>query len=279
MSSTTNPPIGRLLRLVTAFEVSVLLVAGGGLFFLPNLISPLWPWPLTPFNTRFLGAIYLASMVAAALLVYSGRWSPARLVTPMIFLFTLIVLFVSLLYLEQFNRASPSTWLWLLLYVGIPLNAGYHLWLYRRWPPPATLTLAAGWRTYLLAQTTLFGLYGLALLLAPVTATAFWPWPLDALHGRMYSVAFFSAAQAAFLLYRAASPSELLTVGLSQLTLGLLAIAGLLMVDASVHRVNWSAAGTWLWLAGFALLAATALALLLFYVTTPNRFVVTASAV
>jgi len=32
-----------------------------------------------------------------------------------------------------------------------------------------------------------------------------------------------------------------------------------MITDAAVHRVDWSAAGTWLWLAMFALIAATGL--------------------
>src|SRR5689334_1775020 len=96
VETETNPPINRLLRAVTAVEALVLLVAGGGLFLLPAVLRPLWPWTLPPFNAAYLGAVYLASLTAAALVVWSGRWSPARVVVPMILLFTAAVLAVSL---------------------------------------------------------------------------------------------------------------------------------------------------------------------------------------
>ena len=44
---------------------------------------------------------------------------------------------------------------------------------------------------------------------------------------------------------------------------GLLSIIGLAVTDAAVKRVDWAASGTWLWLALFALIAATGLVKLL----------------
>jgi hypothetical protein len=37
-------------------------------------------------------------------------------------------------------------------------------------------------------------------------------------------------------------------LGLTQAVGGALAVAGLLLVDAAVHRVNWSQPGTWFWI-------------------------------
>ena len=101
----------------------------------------------------------------------------------------------------------------------------------------------------------MLGLYGLGLLLAPATFSAFWPWRLDSFHGQMYSAVFLTGVVTSATLYRAAAPIELFTAGLSQALLGGLAILGLIVVDAAVHRVNWSAPGTWLWLGAFAVIA------------------------
>ena len=40
--------------------------------------------------------------------------------------------------------------------------------------------------------------------------------------------------------------------GIAQATTGSGVILGLILTDLQVHRVNWSAAGTWLWIALFA---------------------------
>jgi hypothetical protein len=244
----SNPPITKLLRGVTAFEIGVLIVSGGGLFFLPAIIGPMWPWPLTPFNTAMLGALYLGSLVAAAALVRWARWSPARVVLPSIAVFTLIVLIVSILYLDRFNQQSISTLFWFLLYLIIPVNALYHLWLYRKLPPANPTPPASPLRQILLAQAIGLGFYGIGLLVAPMAISAFWPWPLDDFHGRMYSVAFLTPAVGSWLLWRASSALELMVMGLTQALGGVLAIAGLLVVDAQVHRVDWTQLGTWLWI-------------------------------
>lgn len=255
LSESSYSPISRLLWLVTAFESAVLVVAGGGLFFLPEPFGQVWPWELTPFNARFLGAVYLASLLSTLLLVVANRWSPARVVVPMIFLFTIIVLAVSVLNLSRFTGPLFATVLWFLLYVGIPLNAGYHLWLYRDRPVHDPLPLSSAWRMLLLVQAVVFGVYGLALLLAPAVAGSFWPWPVDDFHGRMYSVAFLTPALGAWLCWRASAALELRTLGVTQLVGGVLSVAGLLIVDLGVQRVDWTAAGTWLWLALFIFLA------------------------
>jgi hypothetical protein len=54
---------------VTWLEVAILAWAGGGLLFYPPIIASFWPWPLAPFNLRYLGALFV---VGAAMVVRSG---------------------------------------------------------------------------------------------------------------------------------------------------------------------------------------------------------------
>jgi hypothetical protein len=73
----------------------------------------------------------------------------------------------------------------------------------------------------------------------------------------MYSVEFLAPALASFLLVRAAAREELLVLGWTQIIGGFFAIAGLVVVDAALHRVDWSQLGTWAWLAIFGVLILT----------------------
>lgn len=248
---THDPRISRLLRWLTGLEVLVLVVSGGGLFLLPAVLGPLWPWALTPFNTRFLGAVYLASMVSAAALAYIGRWSGARLVVPMIFAFTALVLGVSMIYRDRFSQNDLSTIAWFALYIIIPVNALYHLWLYRKLSPVADGQLLPSVIVLLRIQALGLGAYGILLLVVPGMFGGFWPWPVDDFHVRIYSVAFITPALGAWLLLRSASVLELRTLGLTQIVGGGLPLAGLVIVDAAVRRVDWSATGTWLWIGLF----------------------------
>jgi hypothetical protein len=69
---------------------------------------------------------------------------------------------------------------------------------------------------------------------------------------QLYSVTFITPALGAHVLTKGVSRIEWWTMGLTQIVLGLFLIIGVILVDASVHRVKWSAIRTWTWLALFA---------------------------
>lgn len=251
----SNPRISRLLWALTAVEAAVVAMAGGALFFLPDLARELWPWALTPFNSGALGAVYLGALVAIVALVGVGRWAPARVVVPGIGAFTAIVLVISLVYVGRFDFARWGTWLWFVLYFILPANAAYQVWLHRRQPPPPSKPVAAWWQPVLIGVSTILGLYAIGLLLFPEAVTGFWPWRIDDFHGRLYSAAFASVAIMTFLVAKRAARIELLAVGLSVATSSALTILALAIVDAGRHTVDWGAAGTLFWIASFGLLA------------------------
>lgn len=248
MTETPQPSLSLtpLLRTFTLVEVLVLIAAGFALLVLPDLAHDQWPWTPAPFNTAFLGAIYTASIVPiSAMLV--GRRPPLRVVMPMLAVFTAIVLVVSLFYLEHFQLDRWSNWVWFPLYVLLPINGAYHIWLYRNQTPAGRIPTPPVWRGYLLGVAVALGAYGLGLLIGPEPLTAFWPWAIDAFHGRMYSAVLIAGAVGAFAMSRVVTRSELATVGLTHATFGLLSVAGLLIVDTAQGRVEWSRTGTWLW--------------------------------
>jgi hypothetical protein len=255
VSGNANPRVTTLLLAVTGIETLVLFGAGVGLVVQPAVIGSIWPWPLTPFNAAFLGAVYSASLVSAAALTVIGRWSPARIVVPMILVFTAIVLFVSLANLDRFSPGWP-VWLWFFLYLALPINAAWHVWLYRGLPPADPGLPTPGFRAVLLIASGIFGLYGLALLIAPEAVGNLWPWPIDAFHGRLYSVTFLTPAIGLYVLSRAASWAELWTMGLTLLALGLLAVFGLAVTDVRTDRIDWAGPSTWSYVVPFGLVVA-----------------------
>jgi hypothetical protein len=246
------------LRGFSAFVILVLLV-GAGLFFVPDLVKPRWPWPLTPFNARFLGSFYLAEMVAMIALLVWNRWSPARMILLMAFVFTLVVFLTSAIHLDHFDFGRKNGWLWFIVYGASILVTGWFLWRGRGTPPVAAAPATSGWSSYLAAEAVILVLYGLGLLVVPAVFAAFWPWPTDAFHAQTYSAIFITAGAGALLLSRHAPREELVALGAAQLALGALAIVGLVVTDAAVKRVAWTAPGTWLWIALFALIAASGL--------------------
>lgn len=236
-------------------------VAGVVLFFAPAVGHDLWGWELTPFNTRFLGAIYLAALVAFTALVVVRRRTLARLVMPMDLLFMSVVLVVSLAYAERFMSQRPVTWVWFAIFVSVPVYAAWFVWRFHWFrgmapPPPAPRA-----RLGLVSASLPLAVYGAGLLAAPAAFTAFWPWPIDGFHGRVYSAIFLSLALGAAILSRGAALVDLTTLGLTCVALGALEPIGLVVVDADVDKVDWSSFGTWAWIAMFAALLAYGLAL------------------
>ena len=250
---TDNPTLSPLLRGMTILEALVVIGAGVMLFFLPTLAKMLWPWEITPFNTRFIGAIYIAALTLIIPLARSTRWSPARLILPMIFVFTAWVFIVSLLYLPRFDFGKPGTWAWFILYGILPLNAAYHLWKYRTLPPAQASQPPSALRGLLMAVGVLCVIYALALTVIPAQATAFWPWPIDSFHAQMYAAIFAAGAIGSLTAARTASMEELSLLGLGFSLFGVLAIAGLFIVDNTVHKVSWPVTTSWaFWVGLFA---------------------------
>jgi hypothetical protein len=248
-----NPALSTLVR---AFAVVVVVVLSAGILLLvsPDTVSPRWPWKLTPFNARFLGAFYSAELIAMGWLFWRNRWSPGRLVLIMALCFTLIVSLACLGHLERFNFGRKGPWIWFLLYVGSALLSAYFLWRYWLLPHPGR-TLSEPWRLFFITQGIVVGGYGVALLISPETAGAFWPWPLDRFHGQVYSGIFLAAALGSFVLAWRAAPEELLVFRATLIALGLAAVASLILADAAVHKVDWSTSGTWIWIGAFLAIA------------------------
>jgi hypothetical protein len=261
-SSALNPHLPMLFRVIASVEWLVLGVTGFGLFLLPTVGSAQWPWQVKPFNTFFLAAVYISSFAAVTALLWGGRWAPARVGLWMLVFFTTLVLIISVLYLDRFDFHKWATWAWFFLYIVIPLNSAYNLYLYRRLQPVNPMPLPSLLKWYLLVQAVALTLYTLALLLAPVASTAFWPWHIDEFHGRMYSAIFLTGAVGAYVLWRSAAAIELLLLGVTQSVLGLFAILGVIIVNASQQTVNWTQPGTWIWIGLFAVLMLTGIVMI-----------------
>jgi hypothetical protein len=252
------------VALLAIAVVHAVVIAGAGivLFFAPTTSNDIWGFELTPFNTRFLGAIYLAALAPYVVLLVVRRWIPARIVMVMAFPFALTVLVVSIAYADRFLWGRPVAWGWFGVYASITLYAGYFLWRFGRAPRPlATSTRSRVARAGLICVALALVIYGAGLLAAPETFAGFWPWPIDAFAGRLYSGIFLALASGATLVAVKPGPLEEATLGLTCAAFGALGPIGLAVVDADVGTVDWSNAGTWAWIGMFAALCVYGLGL------------------
>ncbi len=249
---------------IMALISSLLLVlVGGSLFFFPEAARSRWVWSLTPFNTRFLGAIYLTSLVGLSILLVTRRVLSVRLIVPIMWIFTTVVFVVSCLQIEQFDLARRATAIWFGLYAADCFGSSYYLWHYRRQIFMVSGHLPRHWHLYLQLQAAFMGIYGFGLLLLPTLFGGFWPWPLDVFHCQLYSAIVLTGAAASALLTRQPTPMQLCMLGLIQTTLSGLVLAGVVIVDIAVRAINWVSFNTWAWMGTFALLGIVGLALML----------------
>lgn len=240
----------------------LLLLVGGSLFFFPEFARSRWVWSLTPFNTRFLGAIYLTALVGLSILLATRRALPARLIVLMMWVFTTVVLVVSCLQTGQFNLARRATAIWFGLYAADCLGASDYLWHYRQRTFNELKHLPRYWTRYLQLQAVFLGVYGLGLLLLPAQFGLLWPWPLDTFHCQLYSSIFLTGAAGAALLTRQTTAMELGALGLIQAALSSFVIAGVVVVDLAVRKIDWGLFSNWIWMGAFVLLGIAGLGML-----------------
>lgn len=246
-----NPPVPSFLRLVTAVECFFVFAAGSLTFLLPGLASELWPWVIPPFNSRFVGAVYLAALIPLIVFWSIPRWKPGRLTVWMILIFTALILIVMIIHWDAFEWDRISTFLaYWPLYIFLPINSTIFLLrskgagIAKGYDGPVSL------RIVLLAFALLGGTYGLGLLIAPELLTSFWPWEVDAFHARMYAAAFITPAVGAWILsFSRRFAVEYVSMGLNLIAGGFLPIFGTLWTNIDVpadRQVNFSSAGTWI---------------------------------
>ena len=263
------PPI---LAAIAVISLLLTLTVGGALFFFPETIQARWVWPLKPYNTRFLGAIYLTAAVGFTSLLAGRRSALARLVVPMLFVFTTNALMVSCLQLQQFNPARRATDIWFWLYILDCAGGAYYLGYYRHRPFAGLRRLPKLWTGILGVQAGLLGAYGLSLLLFPVAAGSGWLWPLDVFHSQLYSSLLLAGAVGSALLARRATAAELRALGAIQLTFSVLVILGVWIVDKEVQLIDWSRFGNWTWMGAIALLGIVGMGSLWLQARLPKNF-------
>jgi hypothetical protein len=257
-----NPESPVVLRVLILVSCILLAIVGSTLIFFPEVARTYWVWKLTPFNTRFLGAVYLGSLTPLLVALIVNRWSPTRIVLPMLCVFTTLALMVTGNYADVFNWNRRATGIWFGLYSMDAVGSAYYLWRYRYRTPATSSPTSNEWRTYLWGQGVVLGSYGIGLILFPKLLSAFWPWKLDAFHSQFYSAAFLSGAIGTFLLTTVAAPLEWLTLGLTQAFFSWFAIMGTVLTDRVVHKIQWSALGTWLWIGALMLLGLAGLGMI-----------------
>jgi hypothetical protein len=180
------------LQSVSRAGVVLLLVLaaanGAFLYLVPARAADEYAWSINPpICAAFLGAGYLAGTVATALVVFRTRWwRSLRVLPPALAMLSITLLAATLIHADRFRWDYPPTWIWVVVYAGVPLVLAY-LWREQERaavPEPPADPRLSGVRT---ASAVLGGLalaVGALLFVLPAAGADVWPWPLTPLLAR-----------------------------------------------------------------------------------------------
>jgi hypothetical protein len=236
----------------------VLAGANGMWLFLVPRSADRYAWPIAPpVNAAFIGAGFLAGTLATGLVLFAtSRWRSLATLPPPLWVLATSLLAATVIHDDRFKWDYPPTYVWLIVYAGVPLAVPVLVMMQRRVAepaPPADPRLRV-----LRAASAVCGavlLVGaVALFAAPVDLGKHWPWALTPLLGRAvaawYALFGTMLVTCAFGLRRA-SEAVIPYATLAAWCLLLLALPLL-------HNVSTSGADFTIWLIGMLVLLALA---------------------
>lgn len=160
-------------------------IFGPLLVIFPGSTDVFWSWQIKPeMSAVWIGAGYTFGGIAITTMLVVGKWSASTVALAGTWPFSLAMLGATLLHLDRFFVSTPRFWIWLLIYVALPiLLPVLYLTNMRRDPGPnlTDVRLPDIFRAALVGGGILFTLLGLFLFFAPSAADAIWPWQLTPL--------------------------------------------------------------------------------------------------
>jgi hypothetical protein len=125
----TRKPLSAGLRLAVAVAATIDLIIGLAFLFAPELGFTLWPTPIAPVLSRFIGSIIVANGVGAWMIVRDATWEGARVLFAVALVYGVVVL-VALLYHLLLGDAAPFFWIYAAVDAMFLGPIGYIYWRY-----------------------------------------------------------------------------------------------------------------------------------------------------
>jgi hypothetical protein len=182
---------GRILQptRIGVWILFVLALANGVYLYLaPSEAKTHYAWSINPpVNAAFIGAGFLAGTLATGLVLFAAtRWRSFATLPPALWVLATTLLAATLVHNDKFKWSFAPTWVWLVVYAGVPFAVPVLVLLQRRVAEPepraapelrAVRVLSAVCGVVLIAGAV-------ALFVAPVSVGKHWPWPLTPLLAR-----------------------------------------------------------------------------------------------
>jgi hypothetical protein len=233
------------------FVLALAALIGYRGFLVPQHVDKVLPFMVPPLHARFLASMYLSGATFMALGIAAKRWAEVRVVVPMIAIWTGMLGLISLLHLEAFDWSRKQVWIWFIAYTSYPLIAAWLTWQHRRQESAiATPLMSGGLKIYLAIQGFVVTVLAMALLIAPNTMVALWPWKITPLLAQVYSAPFLSYGLGSLLASKQRVWPEVKIVIYAELVFALGVLCSSLY---HAQLFNFQRLPTGLWFGGFAL--------------------------
>ncbi len=182
------------MRAILIAASVLVLGVGFPLFLFPANTDVDFAWTVKPpIMAAALGASYLAANILEACAASARVWVNARVVVPAVLIFTLLMLAITFVHIDRFHLFAGSSsarfvaWVWLAVYVIVPAIMSvvwFRQTLVRGSDLERVAPICGILRVLWIGSGAILLLGGIYLIVAPTSATAFWPWPLTPLTGR-----------------------------------------------------------------------------------------------
>ncbi len=189
---TVAPADGRLLSNSRRGVMLLLVLAAANAVFLygvPHQAVEHYAWSISPSaSAAFLGAGYLAGVVATGLVVFAAtRWRSLSMLAPALWVLAVGLLAATLLHTDKFKFGYPPTWVWVAVYAIVPIGVPALVIRQRRKAGPAP-ERDPGLNGVRIASAVMGGVMvvgSLALFIEPTQLGKHWPWHLTPLFAQV----------------------------------------------------------------------------------------------
>jgi hypothetical protein len=241
-------------RLMLPVWIAFVPLAGLTAIFGPLLVlfsdstRSFWAWEITPaMSAVWVGAGYTFGAMAIVTMLLVGRWRGAVVAIAATWPFSIVMLAATLLHLDRFFLGTLNFYVWLAIYVVLPVALPLIWWLNRKQDPgpQAGDTLVPASPARLLGGVGVaLALASLLLIVTPPVAASFWPWRLTPLMSQVIGgwILFVGVGLVCLLFERRYIAYRYFLISAS-IWMAILFVASFLHLD----NFDFSRAASWLW--------------------------------
>jgi hypothetical protein len=223
-------------------------IFGPALVLFPESTHAYWAWEIKPaMSAVWLGAAYTFGAIALATMLVVGRWRAAIVPVVGTWAFAIVALAATLLHHDRFFHGTLNYYVWLAIYLILPIALPLIWWLNRGrdpGPQPDDMLIPESLRLVAATVGGILALVSVLMVVSPSTAAGFWPWQLTPLMSRVIGAwILFIAAGLLCLLF------ERRYIAYRHYLLPASAWFAILFVASFFHLDNFdfSRAGAWVW--------------------------------